>query len=437
MKVQILILLSVVVSTLVHGRKGFGPGEQDWGYIKVREKSYMFWWLYYTTASSDAKDRPLIIWLQGGPGGSSTGLGNFNEIGPWDVHLQNRSFSWVNFANILFVDNPVGTGFSYIEEGSDGFAKDNAAIARDFLEFLNGFFEKFPDFQSVPLYIFGQSYGGKMAVDIALLLVEKVRNGGIQCNLKGLGLGDAWISPLNSLLSWPEYLFNLGFIDSDGLELVSIVTSIAEAEYSNEHYENVTKLFLVTQIIINDLTNHVNFYNILSKTKKYLTRDSSSSWGNHYLPDRSGDEALNKLMNNEVKSALNINSTIQWGAQGNYVFKAVEADMMKPVTNGVERILNDTNLTVAVYNGQLDLIVATPGTLKWVDNLKWNKANEWTTNTLRKSFAVGHIIEGYEKSTENLHLYWVNRAGHSVPADNPAAMEYILRQTTNNFNVDN
>lgn len=48
------------------GKKGVGPGEQDWGYIKVRPGANMFWWLYYTTANvTHYRERPLIIWLQG------------------------------------------------------------------------------------------------------------------------------------------------------------------------------------------------------------------------------------------------------------------------------------------------------------------------------------------------------------------------------------
>ncbi|ENN80350.1 hypothetical protein YQE_03231, partial [Dendroctonus ponderosae] len=45
-------------------RVGFGPNEQDWGYVTVREKAHMFWWLHYTTATGDYVQRPLVIWLQ-------------------------------------------------------------------------------------------------------------------------------------------------------------------------------------------------------------------------------------------------------------------------------------------------------------------------------------------------------------------------------------
>ena len=80
------------------------------------------------------------IFIQGGPGGSSTGFGNFQEIGPFDVTLSPRSTTWVRAANVLFVDNPVGTGYSYVDEDSayttnvDEIAQDLLTLFGDFLK---------------------------------------------------------------------------------------------------------------------------------------------------------------------------------------------------------------------------------------------------------------------------------------------------------------
>lgn len=92
-------------------KHGFGTTDQDWGFVTVREKAHMFWWLHYTTAKVEKyTDKPLIIWLQGGPGSSSTGYGNFAELGPFDLSLEPRNSTWIQWANGLFVDNPVGVG---------------------------------------------------------------------------------------------------------------------------------------------------------------------------------------------------------------------------------------------------------------------------------------------------------------------------------------
>lgn len=130
----------------------------------------MFWWLYYTTANvTEATDRPLAIWLQGGPGSSSTGYGNFEEFGPLDIDLNERNFTWVKDMNVLFIDSPVGSGFSYVDD-DQYFTRTNAEIAKDLVELMKGFYKKLPEFEKVPLHIFSESYGGKVAVEFAYVL---------------------------------------------------------------------------------------------------------------------------------------------------------------------------------------------------------------------------------------------------------------------------
>lgn len=70
--------------------------EQNYGYVTVRPGAHMFYWLFHTTANvANYTERPLIVWLQGGPGGSSTGIGNFDILGPLDLSLQERNYTWV------------------------------------------------------------------------------------------------------------------------------------------------------------------------------------------------------------------------------------------------------------------------------------------------------------------------------------------------------
>ncbi|ENN80348.1 hypothetical protein YQE_01386, partial [Dendroctonus ponderosae] len=73
------------------------------------------------------------------------------------------------------------------------------------------------------------------------------------------------------------------------------------------------------------------------------------------------DGNLSELMNGPVRKSLELKDIpIQWGEQSEAVFQAVKMDFMKPVTESVERLLNETALEVTVYNGQLDLIASTP-----------------------------------------------------------------------------
>ena len=79
----------------------------------------LFYWLFRNTSLSRP---PLVIWLNGGPGASSE-FDVFLENGPLlitrngtttsDFILGLRKGSWGDVADVLFLDQPVGTGFSY------------------------------------------------------------------------------------------------------------------------------------------------------------------------------------------------------------------------------------------------------------------------------------------------------------------------------------
>lgn len=107
--------------------------------------------------------------------------------------------------NTLFIDNPVGSGFSYVT-ANRYLTTDNHQIARDLIETLRGFYKARPEFANVPLYIFSQSYGGKMNVEFAYELYQEIKYGKIVCNLKGVALGNSWIDPVESTLSWAPFL---------------------------------------------------------------------------------------------------------------------------------------------------------------------------------------------------------------------------------------
>lgn len=95
----------------------YGPGEKDWGLIDVRKGAYIFYWLYYTTANDSVyTQRPLAIWLQYGPGDSSTGYGNFLEFRPLDLYGNYRNWIWVKDMNVLFIDSLVRSGYSYVDD---------------------------------------------------------------------------------------------------------------------------------------------------------------------------------------------------------------------------------------------------------------------------------------------------------------------------------
>ncbi|XP_076286316.1 retinoid-inducible serine carboxypeptidase isoform X2 [Lasioglossum baleicum] len=431
---SLFLLLAICLASGAHAKKGFGPGEQEWGYVKVRPNANMFWWLYYTTANvSSYYNKPLVIWLQGGPGASSTSYGNFEELGPLDLNLNPRNYSWVKDYNVLFIDNPVGTGFSYTTT-ANAYATTNAQIASDLVECMRGFLKQLPKFANVSTYITTESYGGKMGAEFALAWYKAQKAGTIKSKLKGVALGDAWISPIDSVMTWAPFLLETGMVDTAGYRQIHEAANATKKAVDTKKWRESTNLWSYTENVILEATSNIDFYNILTKTNPVYTKDSSAvrllseptlSRGDVMS---TYDVNLNNLMNGPVKRALNLTST--HSTQSGTVFNKLQVDFMKPVIDKVELLLNQTDLKVVVLTGQLDLIVDTPGTLIWVEKMKWRGSN-WWMNTKREPLTSQGVIEGYVKSFGNFSFYWVNRAGHMVPKDNPAAMAQILKKFAN------
>ncbi|GAB0094582.1 retinoid-inducible serine carboxypeptidase [Sergentomyia squamirostris] len=398
--------------------------DSDWGFLTVRPGADMFYWLFNTRADVRyPQERPLIVWLQGGPGASSTGHGNFEEIGPLDVDLMMRNFTWVREYNVLFIDSPVGSGFSHVDN-TNLLATDHAQITDDLITFLGIFFEKHPRLALSPLHIFGESYGGKAAVDLGLALTKQSSRRSRKISPESVVLIDPWISPMDSMMSWAPFLFNTGAIDRKGFSAIVADTMKTQEAINRRDFRRATKLWGETEKTIQKYTYGVDFYNILKPIPFKSIR--KNRFGIQYEED---EARLHDLMNGQIRKALNIPKKYIWGSQRQSVFAALAGDFLKSDTDTVERLLNETDVNVAVITGQLDLIVATPGTLRWVERLHWPHRNSFL-NAERKAIVVNDVHEGYARKYENLSFYWILRAGHMVPRENPGAMSHILRAVT-------
>ncbi|CAG4985684.1 unnamed protein product [Colias eurytheme] len=433
-----LLILSLFSPYCVQAQ--YGDYKQDFGYVDVREGAHMFYWLYYTTADvKNYTERPLIVWLQGGPGGSSTGIGNFDILGPLDLTLQERNYTWIKNFNVLFVDNPVGTGFSYVDE-LRFLTKSNDEIALDFVELMRGFYKNNPMFENVPLYIYGQSYGGKMAIDMGIRMREAEEAGTIKSNLRGIAMGNAWISPVDATLTWGPLLLAAGLIDKTGYDNIQKSALEAERLFKAGLYRESSFQWGATQQQVFSATTYVDFYNILTRIPLNWLQDTPRNLEDFLtkltirdhplkLPEAQEEIDLDVFMNTVIKEALNIPVNVTWGSQSSAVFDTLRGDFMKPVTDGIEKLLNETDIIITKYNGNLDLICDTPGQILWVDRLKWAGA-EGYKNAPRQPIWENNQLEGYYKSYGNFRFFWINKAGHSVPRDNPAGSNAFLRDMT-------
>ncbi|XP_043861443.1 retinoid-inducible serine carboxypeptidase [Dromiciops gliroides] len=438
-RAALLLLLLLSLSPGIAPAQPVEEGKEAWDYVTVRSNASMFWWLYYANNScKNFTELPLIMWLQGGPGGSSTGFGNFEEIGPLDSDLKPRKTTWLQSASLLFVDNPVGTGFSFVNQ-SDAYATDLGMVASDMLVLLQHFFNSRPEFKTIPFYIFSESYGGKMAAGISLELYKAIQKGSINCNFAGVALGDSWISPADSVLSWGPYLYSMSLLDDQSLtELTKIGEKILSA-MNMGLYEWATQLWADAEVLVEQNTDEVNFYNILNKNPPESSMKMSLEFTQHHL-DRLyhhhvrnlHQDKLSVLMNGPIRKKLKIiPDYITWGKQSNLVFKMMEKDFMKPVINIVDELL-DAGINVIIYNGQLDLIVDTVGQEAWLRKLKWPELS--TFNQMKRTPLYvnpeSYDTSAFFKSHKNLAFFWILKAGHMVPSDQGEMALKMMRMVT-------
>jgi carboxypeptidase C (cathepsin A) len=64
-------------------------------------------------------------------------------------------------ANLLFLEAPVGVGFSYTNRTADLRRLGDRVTAQDSYSFLLNWLDKFPEFKTRDFYIAGESYAGK------------------------------------------------------------------------------------------------------------------------------------------------------------------------------------------------------------------------------------------------------------------------------------
>jgi carboxypeptidase D len=142
----------------------FDIGESYAGLLPIssdaNEPRQLYFW--YFPSMNPLAEKEVTIWLNGGPGCSSL-EGLLQENGPflWQYGTFKpvpNPWTWVNLTNVLWVEQPVGTGFS---QGSPK-ATTEADVAHEFMGFFKNFIDTF-DMHNAKIYITGESYAGMFA----------------------------------------------------------------------------------------------------------------------------------------------------------------------------------------------------------------------------------------------------------------------------------
>ncbi|XP_044368290.1 serine carboxypeptidase-like 18 isoform X4 [Triticum aestivum] len=211
--VPVLLLLppsrpaSAAAATAVTHLPGFDgplPFNLETGYVGVEEETGAELFYYFVESERSPGTDPLLLWLTGGPRCSII-MGLAFEIGPLKFVLAPYSgglpelvynpYSWTKMANILLLDSPVGSGFSFARDPKGYYVGDYSSSSQ-VQTFLNKWFTDHPQYLSNPFYIGGDSYAGKVIPLIAQGISEGIdmRQQPV-INLKGYMVGNPIADP--------------------------------------------------------------------------------------------------------------------------------------------------------------------------------------------------------------------------------------------------
>ena len=355
---------------------GYSPSWDDRmdmnsGFIPVTDDDSLFFWSFHAknnsssnNLSSNNSSRPLVIWLNGGPGCSSMD-GALMEIGPLrvvDDTTINWNIGWFERSDLLFIDQPIGTGFSFMKSNSKSNSNSNSnnfdtsleQSSLHLLTFLENYFNKFPDQYNNynSLIIAGESYAGQYIPHLTNLLIDSPR---FKHKLKAIMLGNAWLDPPLQSLSYIPFAIDNGIIDIKSPEQEKKVTNLMQLQQSCQNNQNTENS--ANQICDNILLKLLSSYRDHNKCINVYDInkiDNYPACGNNWpeiLPS-----TTNFLNLPNVKSALNIPIELgNWKECNNDVHSHFTTDNDKTGAELLNHILNN-GIKVNLFSGVNDMI---------------------------------------------------------------------------------
>lgn len=347
--------------------------------------------------------------------------GLFTENGPFSVdskmNLHPRKYSWHTNHHLIYIDNPVGTGFSFTDH-DEGYSTDEKQVGTNLHNALKQFFALFPDLKERKFFVTGESYGGKYVPAVAHTIHRNNADPKTKINLQGIAIGNGLCDPFHQLV-YGDYLYQLGLIDSNARDKFH--------EYEKKGRECISKrdfncAFEVFDSLINgDEYASGSLFKNVSGFETYFNYLETKQ-------DPSDDYMVKFLQQPEIRRAIHVgNNTFHDLDAENKVEEHLKMDVMNSVAVYLEELLK--TYRVVIYNGQLDIIVAYPLTVNYLNKLHFPDSDKYK-KAPRYIWKVDGVIAGYAKEAGNLVEVLVRNAGHMVPKDQPKwAMDLLSRLT--------
>jgi len=391
------------------------------GYVTVDASAGAHLFYYMVPSQSNPTTDPVILWLQGGPGCSSM-FGNWVEQGPYiiqsDGTFKANPNSWNVNATMIYIDSPVGTGFSYVK--GDNYPSDEKTIANDLYAALIGIlFTQQPAFAANPFYIFGESYAGKYVpyLTSAVLTNNESPKSSKKINLKAIGIGDGWVDPYVQTGSYAPFLFRHKLITQSEVNSAAKTYKQYQQLIDQGEYEQAAQ---VGDFLMQDLMGDAGVNDPYDIRKK---SDPTTPLAN---------KLANWLNKPSTLKTLKVASGIGWELCDNGPYWALQDDIDRASITLLPSIL--AKLPVMLYNGDCDLICNMDGTATYTTQIKWPGLQSYLAapNT---TWSDPSGASGTFQSGGGLVRAVVFQAGHMVPFDQPASAQYLVwKFLTGQFN---
>ncbi|KAH7882369.1 Alpha/Beta hydrolase protein [Phlebopus sp. FC_14] len=417
------------------------------GYLDITDNKHLFFWFFESRTSPE--DAPLVMWLNGGPGcSSSTGL--LFELGPCSIadHGTNTTFnpySWNTHANMIFLDQPVDVGFSYTDDGST--VNTSPVAGKDVYAFMELFLTRFPKYSKLPFHIAAESYGGTYAPNIANVIYTEnkkvssvsANNNLVKINLASVIIGNGMTDNYIQMASIPDYLCEGPYPiydDPEGPQCTALRSKVPTCQRLIKACYNFNSRFACVPAVLYCSTQ---LYAPIQQSglNPYDARRPCD-------PEQDGALCYEELtwietwMNDpKVKAALGVNPDIKFESCNMAVNQAftLQGDSMHNTPALLPEMIND-GVRLLVYAGDADMMCNYIGNERWLEVLDTKFLDEFTSApteqwvTMQSGKVAGTVRSagGGGSGAGNVTFVAVYEAGHMVPYDQPeAALDMFTR----------
>ncbi|XP_047064147.1 serine carboxypeptidase-like 15 isoform X1 [Lolium rigidum] len=407
------------IITHLPGFEGPLPFQLQTGYVEVDDSNGVRLFYYFIRSERNPAEDPVMLWLTGGPGCSAFS-GLVYEIGP--LSFDRRTYvdglpklfykpdAWTKVSNVIFLDSPVGTGFSY-SVTPQGYESSDTKAVTQIVTFLTKWFDEHPEFLSNPFYVAGDSYSGMIVPAITLEIAKWKEDGnGPALNLKGYLVGNPVTDGNFDNPARVPFAHGMGLISD---EMYQAYKDSCGADQSRQQSRQCTSSHDVIDECVKDIwPNHIlepmctfaspHRYNLkLSSGAREMLRlqDYTARTGLQLSEISTECRPAEYLMsrtwaNNEiVREALGIRmGTVPlWIRCNDDILYA--NDIHSSVKHHLE--VTTRGYKCLVYSGDHDMIIPFIGTQAWIRSLNFSVVNEW------RPWYVDAQVAGYTRSYSN------------------------------------